>query len=111
MAKTIEFIDGFNLYHAITQRDEHGRYPYSNYKWLDYWKLIECYLGPQDVLDDVYYFTAYVSWKTADGVEKKKKHQSFVAVQKERGVKVVMGRFRPVWRKCYAVCKRQYQTY
>lgn len=111
MAKVIGFIDGFNLYHAIMQTDEKGKQPYAKYRWLNYWKLIECFLGENDILEDVYYFSAYVSWGGLAGMEKKERHQIFVDVQRDFGVKVVLGRFRPVRKTCLALCKRAYQTY
>lgn len=111
MTRTIGFIDGFNLYHALTEADKLGHRRYAGYRWLDYRKLVECYLRADDILSEVYYFTAYASWNTPSGLEKKQKHQNFVSIQRERGVTVVLGRFRPVWKKCMAVCKQRYQTY
>lgn len=111
MAKTLGFIDGFNLYHAIIQKDPQGNRPYEKYKWLDYWKLVECFLGANDSLVGVYYFTAYVSWPTPKGRQKKKRHQLLVSVLKDRGIRVVLGRFRPVWKRCRGTCKELYQTY
>ncbi len=111
MTRTIGFIDGFNLYHALTEADHLGNRRYVGYRWLDYRKLVECYLRVGDILSEVYYFTAYASWNTPSGIEKKQKHQSFVIVQRECGVTVVLGRFRPTWKKCMATCKQRYQTY
>lgn len=111
MAKVTSFIDGFNLYHSLVQQDRRGRRLYSKFRWIDYWKLTECFLTKGDILVDVYYFTAYAAWKTKAGIEKRRKHQQFIEVQKDRGVKVVLGRFRPVQRRCRASCKQIYSTY
>lgn len=64
-----------------------------------------------DELSAVFYFTAYASWKTTSGIGKKERHQNFVRIQRELGVEVVLGRFRPVWRKCLAECKKKYETH
>ncbi len=111
MTKVIGFIDGFNLYHAIMQTDKNGNQPYAKYRWLDYRKLIEGFLEESDVLEDVYYFSAHVSWDSPAGKEKRERHQTFITAQKDRGVKVILGRFRPVWKTCMAACKKPYQTY
>ena len=111
MVKVMGFIDGFNLYHALTQEDEKGSRPYAKYRWLDYWKLTECFLGPGDSLEAVHYFTAFVAWDSSAGKEKRERHQAFVEVQRDRNVKIIEGRFRPVWKQCKAVCKKRFQTY
>jgi len=48
MADVIALIDGFNVYHALAQRSHHGGYPYRTYKWINYWKLAECFVPKTD---------------------------------------------------------------
>lgn len=111
MADVIGFIDGFNLYHALVEPNKKGHQRYAKYKWLDYWKLTECFLNEDDELRAVYYFTAYISWKGKSGKQKRSRHQAFVAAQRSLGVNVVRGRFRPVWRQCRGSCKETFKTY
>lgn len=111
MARIHAFVDGFNVYHALMQEDSRGRQPYARYRWLDYWRLAECFLAEGDVLAATHYFTAYVPWKTGNGPDKKARHQALVRAQRARGVRVVLGRFRPVTKTCMGACKQTYRTY
>lgn len=107
MTKVNGFIDGFNLYHALSHRDPRGGYPYKAYRWLDYWKLVECFLYPGDSLEAVYYFTAYAQWNKG----KKARHSTFTRVLKDRNVTVVLGRFRMVTKTCHGQCRQKYTTF
>lgn len=111
MAKTFAFIDGFNIYHALTESDKNNLRPYACYRWLNYRKLVECFLREKDELSSVFYFTAYAAWESTSGDEKRKRHHDFVDIQRDMGVNVVLGRFRPTWKKCMAQCKQRYQTF
>jgi uncharacterized LabA/DUF88 family protein len=111
MPRTIGFIDGFNLYHALVSENHAGIRPYATFRWLNYWKLTECFLHPGDVLKAVYYFTSYAAWNTPLGKQKKEKHIRLVEAQTHLGVQVVFGRFRPVTKQCRASCKQLYKTY
>ena len=42
--RTIFFIDGLNVYHAI----KNSRF--NKYRWLDYWELAEKFTGKKDEL-------------------------------------------------------------
>lgn len=101
------FIDGFNVYHALMEPDATGSAPYARYRWIDYRKLAERYVSPGEELIAVYYFTAYATWDEA----KASRHRTLVSVQKDRGVHVVLGRYRPVTEQCRAFCRQKYQTY
>ena len=79
------FIDGFNLYHAINNI---GR---NELKWLDLWKLMECFVNPHiHEIIAVYYFSAFAEW-LPDAFAR---HRAYVAALEQRGVKPVMGRFK-----------------
>jgi len=101
------FIDGFNVYHALMEPDASGSASYARYRWIDYRKLAERYVSPEEELIAVYYFTAYAAWDEA----KASRHRTLVSVQKDRGVRVVLGRYRPVTELCRTVCRLKYQTY
>jgi hypothetical protein len=111
MADVIAFIDGFNLYHALDARDAQGCKPYRTFKWLNYWTLCQRYVAPGDRLTAVYWFTAYVPWKSPSGLAKKARHRKLVAVNKQLGVVVEWGKFRPITRRCRAQCRGEYRTY
>jgi len=53
------FVDGFNLYHAILDLGKN----FNHLKWLNLHKLAEAFIKPtQEVLESVFYFTAYPTW-------------------------------------------------
>lgn len=106
MRKVIGFIDGFNLYHALMKEDNQGLFPHAKYRWLNYRKLIEQYLETDDELKVVYYFTAVYP----DNPGRKQRHNDFIRVQMDLGVKVIRGRFRPVQRLC-KLCNRLYPAH
>ena len=53
--RTIVYIDGFNLYHALDDLREPAL------KWVNLWSLSEKLLRPDDSLVAVKYFTAYAT--------------------------------------------------
>jgi uncharacterized LabA/DUF88 family protein len=106
MKRTIGFIDGFNLYHALVRKNSQGEMPYGKYRWLNYRKLIQEYLEPQDELKEVYYFTAIYPGDIA----RKGRHNGFIRIQMDLGVNVVRGRFREVDRFC-RLCNQIYKAH
>lgn len=87
------FIDGFNLYHAL---DGTGRH---YLKWLDLRKLcLEFAPPPAQVLDKVYYFSAFATWRP----DAYARHRKFVAALRVTGVEPVMGLFKEKNRSCRA---------
>ena len=90
--RVIAFIDGFNLYHAIHDLGK------SHLKWVDLWKVCEIFCPPPDlVLEAVYYFTAYATWRPASY----KRHRDYLAALESRGVTPVLGRFKEKDRRCF----------
>ena len=98
--RTIFFIDGLNVYHAI----KNSRF--NQYKWLDYWELAKKFTGQKDRLKGVLYFTAYSVWDN----EKIKRHKRLVLANRDQGVDVIFGRFRRVTKNCRQ-CRKKYQTF
>lgn len=95
------FIDGFNLYHAISalQRD--------HLKWLDLRKLCEAFApAPQFDLRHVYYFSAYATWRPSAY----KRHRTFIAALTATGVTPVLGKFKEKERRCLR-CKQSWRTH
>lgn len=91
MIRVAAFIDGFNLYHAVSDL----RKPH--FKWLDLRKVVLGFLDPQiHTLEATYYFSAYATWL----IDAHKRHQSYVVALKNSGVIPVMGSFKEKQRGC-----------
>lgn len=89
--KTICYVDGFNLFHAIKELD------CPPIKWLDLWTLAQSLCDPQkDELAGVVYFTAIADWEK----DKALRHRKYIAALQSRGVEVVRSRFQKVTRSC-----------
>ena len=95
------FIDGFNLYHALDSNPA-----YHKYKWLDFDKLVRCYLTKKDELTDIFYFTAYITWDPP----KLNRHKLFVQASRTRNVKIIFGKFKRRDKFC-TLCKKTYSTF
>ena len=85
--KSVFFIDGFNLYHAIINHFNHGKY-----KWLNLKELAKQYVDIDEDAKKVLFFTAYVTWDS----DKKERHRKFVTALSFKGVEIVMGSFKRV---------------
>jgi uncharacterized LabA/DUF88 family protein len=105
LQKAIFFIDGFNLYHSLIDPRFNDRL--SKYKWLDLVKLSKRFLQSQEVLADVYYFTALCSWNE----DKRNRHQLYMHALENAGIKIILGKFKGVSKTCRAICKRTYKTF
>ncbi len=101
MVRTAFFIDGFNLFHSLDSQAA-----YHKYKWLNLAKLSQGFIGSQDTISDIYYFTTYTTWDS----QKLAKHQNYVKALQLTGVKVVFGEFRNVDRVC-RLCGKSYRTF
>ena len=79
------FIDGFNLYHAITKL---GR---NELKWVNLRQLMEQFIDPNShEIVAVYYFSAFAYWLPGAT----KRHQAYIDALRFYGVTPVMGRFK-----------------
>ena len=97
--RTLFFVDGFNVYHAITPK-------LGKYRWLNYWRLAQEFLQPKDQLVGVLYFTAIVPWD----IHKSNRHKCLISANQFYGVQVISGKFRRVTKRCRE-CKKEYLTY
>ncbi|MFA6241021.1 MAG: NYN domain-containing protein, partial [Candidatus Hydrogenedentales bacterium] len=91
MARVQLFIDGFNLYHSI-MRDPKLR----GYRWLNFRALGESVITRNEVLTDIYYFTAFYPGDAA----KTQRHNLFINSQTLHGVTTVLGAFRAKAKYC-----------
>lgn len=83
-------IDGFNVYHSLLSQTGH------KYMWFDYFSFFEKFIRQDQCIADVFYFTALANWKP-DSV---RRHKIFISALKNKGVKVVLGRFKKKERYC-----------
>lgn len=91
MARLAFFIDGFNLYHALKAGKR-----LNEYKWLDLYKLSQCFARSGDTISKVFYFTAYATHQP----ESMARHQKYVRVLKHFKVNAVFGEFKLRDRYC-----------
>jgi uncharacterized LabA/DUF88 family protein len=90
MRNVIAYIDGFNLYHAIDELAQ------PHLKWLDLWALSASICGKNETLIQVYYFTAFATWRPgAVG-----RHREYIKALTHSGVTCVVGHFKEKHRKC-----------
>lgn len=101
------FIDGFNLYHSLTQEVSPHRYPYKKYKWLDLHALASMFLRRDEAISSLHYFTAFVPWDPGMSA----RHHVYVEAQKRNPIQLHLGSFRKKWKTCRAACKQQFETY
>jgi uncharacterized LabA/DUF88 family protein len=92
MANVVALIDGFNMYHALDV-ERGSSTPYRRFKWINYWKLAECFAGSGAILKRVMLFTAYLPDVEPWQKEKNVRHARLIAANKAQGVEVVLGRF------------------
>lgn len=83
MSRYSFYIDGLNVYHSLNTEK------YKKYKWLNYRKFAEKYLGSNDTLVDVFWFTTYAHWKPDSFA----RHKIYIKAWRSEKVKVIQGRF------------------
>lgn len=98
--RTIVYIDGYNLYHAIDDLKD------DSLKWVNLRALANGMLRDNEKLHQVIYFSAYATHYP----DAYKRHRSYVAALREEGVKVVLGQFKKKFPKCGA-CGARYPTH
>ncbi|MCX6807276.1 MAG: NYN domain-containing protein [Patescibacteria group bacterium] len=82
--KVIFFIDGFNLYHAIDNNFNHGKY-----KWLDLRKLSNLFIEENEQIKKIFYFSTFCPWNK----EKMIRHKKYVRALSKNGVEMIRGSF------------------
>ena len=97
----IFFIDGFNLYHSLDNNY------YKKYKWLNLFKLSQCFVQKNESIVKIYYFTASANWNPG----KVKRHKDYIlALEQNPVLSTIYGNFREITRNC-SFCGNQYKTY
>lgn len=96
--RTIAFIDGFNLFHAI------DRLKQPHLQWLNLWNLATALTKPKsERLEKVYYFSAFAKWLN----DQHKIQKEYVKALTASGVVPIMGNFKRKDRKCPS-CKHKW---
>lgn len=87
------YVDGFNLYHAIDDlRMNH-------LKWVNLRALAEAFIQPsQETLTEVFYFTAYATWRPQAMV----KHRAYVKALEANRVTPIFGHFKQKNMRCHS---------
>lgn len=98
--RTIVYVDGFNLYHAIDELKD------DSLKWLCLRRLSESMLRDGEDLKSVKYFSAYAKWLP----DAYSRHRAYVQALQAEGVQFVEGTFKKKALKC-RTCKAQYWTH
>ena len=102
MDRVAAFIDGFNMYHSLC---ENGC---DRFKWINYWNLANAFvIQSRDQLVNVFYFSALTPWNQ----EKMNRHKMYIRALEMQGVKIILGKFKPVVKKCRADCRLSYKTF
>lgn len=101
MNRIVFFIDGFNLYHALAEKPE-----YYKYKWIDLFKLANCFIKKTEKIVGIYYFTALATWD----LKKMAKHKTLIKALELRNVNIVYGEFKRKDKFCRR-CRNRYQTF
>lgn len=91
MIRVNVYVDGYNLYHAVDNLND------DRLKWLDLRCLMSHFLDSNiHNLQDVYYFSAYATWKN----KAYKRHEVYTRALLAMGVTTIMGKFRAKDRFC-----------
>jgi len=96
--KSMCYVDGFNLYHAIDDLGLH------HYKWVDLRNLCEVFCPAN--LSRVYYFSAIATWRQAESA----RHKEYIKALRSSGVICVLGKFKQKDRECFN-CKRKWKDH
>jgi uncharacterized LabA/DUF88 family protein len=97
--RTICFVDGFNLYHAINDLKK------PHLKWLDLSKLASVFVAQNyQSLESIYYFSAFATWLPGSY----KRHIEYIHALEAVGVNVEMSSFFKKERRCNATCRQTY---
>ena len=83
MKRVCVYIDGFNVFHAIKKAF------WKKYFWLNYKQLAREYLQHWEILEQVYYFSAFF-YSDAEGVER---HKEYVRALQKKGIKIILGKY------------------
>lgn len=106
MKKVIVLVDGFNLYHSITDLEFREKI---KVKWLDINSLCNSYLylfGKDAVIEDIYFFTAFAHHRISKDPDIINRHKKYLRCLEDTGLQIIYGRFKPKISFC-PKCKKR----
>ena len=86
-SKVSLYIDGFNIYHRI---NDYQKRTGICYKWLNYRSLFKSLLKTDEVISDIYFFTAITQDFGFDAVQR---HNKYITALESEGIKIIKGYF------------------
>ena len=111
MRKVVFVVDGFNLYFSLKEakfRDPLHR----EFRWLDLKKLVSQFLGKNEILSGVFYFSAYYPWTSnhplTSDPSKEARHRIYKQAIEATGVITSFGHFLKHPRKC-PICNGRFE--
>lgn len=110
MIKVSFFIDGFNVYHSLNTfytlptNPQKRIFKYRKFLWLDFYTFAERFVKESSYIHNVFYFTAHATWRPWAI----KRHRLLIDALKNRGVKVILGKFKEKDRYC-TKCHQEYK--
>ena len=107
MEKVIFFVDGFNFYHGLKKKIRTDS-DWQKFYWIDFAKLFQQFVGANQSLEKVYYFTA----PPPDNDKLNRQRRLFDANSLINGIKfeVIDGKFFQKTVKCKK-CNKSYKIY
>ena len=93
-SKVSLYIDGFNIYHRIS---DYQKKTNVCYKQLNYRSFFKSLLKPHEEVSDIYFFTAI----TQDfGLDVVQRHNKYITALESEGIKIVKGYFSKKKKRC-----------
>ena len=106
MKKVIVLVDGFNLYHSITDLEFREKI---KVKWLDINSLCNSYLylfGKDAIIEELYFFTAFPHHRISKDSDIINRHKKYLRCLEDTGLKIIYGRFKSKMSFCPECRKR-----
>jgi uncharacterized LabA/DUF88 family protein len=88
------YIDGFNIYHRIK---EYQKKTGIAFNWLNYRSLLESLLMSDEIVGDIYFFTAICEDFGHDSVTR---HSQYITALEFLNIKIIQGYFSKKLKKC-----------
>ena len=90
------FVDGFNVYHSLAN--------HRKLLWLNYQVLAQLFIRPNQILENVLYFTAIAHFLP----DSARRHQIYLRALEAEGVKIIKGRFKEKDKWC-PLCRKHHK--
>jgi uncharacterized LabA/DUF88 family protein len=108
--RVIFLIDGFNLYHSISDAQKDSGL---GSKWLDIRSLMSAYLehlSPKASIEEIFFFTAIRTHVQKFNPQTVQRHKDYLKILKNTGIQVIEGKFKKGKSYC-KTCKKEGEKY